>query len=234
MSGTALILLTSHNTLGSTGKPTGFHWVEMATPYYALKEAGYEVTLGSVVGGRPPSDPSSATAKDRPEDVARFMSDTNAMEALEMTKPLNDLTGSDFDIVYVPGGHGTMWDLAQTKAVGTLIASAWESGSVVGSVCHGPAALTETYLSDSTPLVKGRHVNAFTDHEEREAGLDQVVPYLLESRLRERGALFESNEEAFGKHVAVDGRLVTGQNPASVPDLAKAMIDVAQEAKKAA
>jgi putative intracellular protease/amidase len=234
MTGTALILLTSHNTLGATGKPTGFHWVEMATPYYALKEAGHDVVLASVVGGRPPSDPSSAAADDRPDDVARFMSDADAMEQLEMTKPLSDLSVGDFSIVYVPGGHGTMWDLAQTKAVGQFIADAWEGGAVIGSVCHGPAALTECYLSDGTPLVKGKRVNSFTDAEERKAGLEDVVPYLLETRLRERGAVFECNEEPFGSHVARDTRLVTGQNPTSVPDLAKALIAEAQKQEKAA
>ena len=225
----ALILMTSHNTLGETGKPTGFHWVEMATPYYALRKAGYEVTLASVVGGRPPSDPSSAAVEDRPADVARFLSDTHAMEALEMTTPFSDLDATDYDIVYVPGGHGTMWDLAQTEAVGKLIATAWENGAVVGSVCHGPAALTECYLSDGTPLVQGKRVNSFTDAEERKAGLEDVVPYLLESRLRERGAVFEGNDEPFGPHVARDERLVTGQNPASVPDLADALIAMADE-----
>jgi len=234
MPGKALIFLTSHNTLGDIGKATGFHWVEMATPYYALRDAGYDVTLGSVVGGRPPSDPSSAAAEDRPDDVAKFMADADAMEALEMTTPLSDLNGAHFDIVYIPGGHGTMWDLAQTKAVGDLIATAYEAGAVVGSVCHGPAALTETYLSDGTPLVQGKRVNSFTDAEEREAGLEDVVPYLLESRLRERGAHFECNDEAFGPHVARDTRLVTGQNPASVPDLAQALIEEASGQKRAA
>lgn len=234
MSKTALILLTSHNTLGDTGKATGFHWVEMATPYYALKDAGYDVTLSSVVGGRPPSDPSSADPEERADDVTRFLKDADAMEALEMTTPLADITATDYDIVYIPGGHGTMWDLAQTKAVGEKIAAAYEAGAVVGSVCHGPAALTECYLSDGTPLVQGKKVNSFTDSEERTVGLEDVVPYLLESRLRERGAVFEKNDEDFGSHVAQDGRLITGQNPTSVPDLAKALIAAAQEEKKAA
>ncbi|MEL6450114.1 MAG: type 1 glutamine amidotransferase domain-containing protein [Pseudomonadota bacterium] len=234
MMGSAVILLTSHNTLGDTGQPTGFHWVEMATPYYALKEAGYDVTLASVVGGRPPSDPSSAQAQDRPDSVARFMADAHAMEALEMTEPLSELRAGDYDIVYIPGGHGTMWDLAQHEGVGPFVAKAWEAGAVVGSVCHGPAALTETYLSDGTPLVKDKRLVAFTDDEEREARLETVVPYLLESRLRDRGAVFECNPEPFGAHVVTDGRLVTGQNPASVPGLADALVAAARSKKAAA
>lgn len=230
----ALILMTSHNTLGSTGKPTGFHWVEMAHPYYALREAGYDVTLASVVGGRPPSDPASAAKDDRPAEVARFMTDTHAMEALEMTTPIADCDPKDYAIVYIPGGHGTMWDLAQTETVGKFIAAAYENGAIVGSVCHGPAALTECYLSDGTPLVQGKRVNAFTDAEEHKVELEDVVPYLLESRLRERGAVFEGNDEPFGVHVARDERLVTGQNPASVPELADALIGMADEAKKKA
>ncbi|MEL7093005.1 MAG: type 1 glutamine amidotransferase domain-containing protein [Pseudomonadota bacterium] len=230
----ALILLTSHNTLGSTGKPTGFHWVEMATPYYALKEAGHDVTLASIVGGRPPSDPGSSDPDSREADVDRFLKDTAAMDALERTVPLQDLDAGDFDIVYVPGGHGTMWDMAQTKDVGQFIAKAWENGAIVGSVCHGPAALTEAYLSDGTPLVRGKRINAFTDAEEHAVNLQDVVPYMLESRLRELGAIFEGNKDNFGVHVARDTRLVTGQNPASVPELAAALIDMAQGQQKAA
>ncbi|MEL7164647.1 MAG: type 1 glutamine amidotransferase domain-containing protein [Pseudomonadota bacterium] len=230
----ALILLTSHNTLGTTGKPTGFHWVEMATPYYALKEAGYDITLASIVGGRPPSDPSSSDPAEREADVDRFLKDSDAMDSLERTAPLSALSATDYDIVYVPGGHGTMWDMAQTKQVGQFIAHAWENGAIVGSVCHGPAALTETYLSDGTPLVQGKRVNAFTDAEERAVDLQDVVPYMLESTLRARGALFEGNDEDFGVHVARDDRLVTGQNPASVPALSAALIDMAQNFKKAA
>ena len=234
MPGKAIIILTSHNTLGDTGTPTGFHWVEMATPYYALDAAGYDITLASVAGRRPPSDPSSCDPEDREDDVSRFIADTDAMDRLERTEKLSDLDATDFDIVYIPGGHGTMWDLAQTDAVGEFIAKAYENGAIVGSVCHGPAALTECYLSDGTPLVKGKRVNAFTNAEEKKAELEDVVPYLLETRLKERGALYECNEEPFGAHVARDERLVTGQNPASVKDLAAALVEMAGEYKKAA
>ncbi|MEM8577970.1 MAG: type 1 glutamine amidotransferase domain-containing protein [Pseudomonadota bacterium] len=233
MSNTALILLTSHGVLGQTGKPTGFHWVEMATPYFALRDAGFEITFASPVGGRPPSDPGSADPETREADVNRFIADAAAMDALERTIPLRDLNGANFDVIYIPGGHGTMWDLAQTGEVAARIAEGWEAGAVVGSVCHGPAALTECYLSDGTPLVAGRKVCAFTDAEERAVELDNVVPFLLETRLRALGAQFECNGEVFGPHVAKDGRLITGQNPASVPTLARALADAARMSRAA-
>lgn len=230
----ALIVLTSHNILGHTGQPTGFHWVELAEPYYALKEAGCAVTFSSPVGGRPPSYPSSADPETRGADVDTFIADAAAMDALERSVPVRDLNGGDFDVIYVPGVHGTMWDLAQTSAVAQRIVEGWEAGALVASVCHGPAALTECYLEDGTPLVAGRKLCAFTDAEEREVGLQDVVPFLLETRLRALGADFELNPEPFGPHVVRDGQLITGQNPASVPTLSRALGQAVRMIQKAA
>jgi len=225
MSQRALVILTSHAETGSTGEPTGFYWEELAAPYWALRDAGYAVELASVAGGEPPADPSSAGADDRPAPVARFLDDAGAMRDLAATRPVAEVDGADYDVVYLPGGHGTMWDLAQTDAVGAAVSRAWAAGAVVGAVCHGPAGLVGAKAEDGTPLVAGRRVNAFTDAEERAAGLEDVVPYLLETRLRQLGARFEANAEPFGPHAVRDGRLVTGQNPASSERVAELMLE---------
>jgi len=228
-----LILLTSHDELVDTGKATGFHWEEMTTPYWQLRDDGYEVDFASPAGGPPPADPKSGAREERPASVQRFMDDEAAMKALKSSRPVVEVNAADYAAIYLPGGHGTMWDLAQNKAVGGLIAQAYEKGAVIGAICHGPAGLVGANLSSGEPLVRGKRVNSFTDAEEREAGLDEVVPYLLESRLRSLGAEFEGNPKPFGAHVVRDGRLVTGQNPASAEKLGKLLIETLQdEAKK--
>ena len=224
-----LILLTSQDELGKTGKPTGFHWEEMTTPYWQLRDAGYDIDFASPDGGEPPADPKTAEKEGRPASVQRFMDDDGAMKALKTSRPVTEVNAEDYAAIYLPGGHGTMWDLAQTSAVGALIARAYEQGAVIGAICHGPAGLVGATLSSGEPLVKGKRVNSFTDAEERQVGLDDVVPYLLETRLRELGAEFECNSENFGSHAVRDGRLVTGQNPASAERLAKLMIETLAE-----
>lgn len=230
----ALFILTSHGDLGDTGKPTGFYWEEMATPYWALRDEGYEVELASVAGGAPPADPASADEDPRPEPVTRFMDDSEAMAALRATKAITDVDAAAYDVVFLPGGHGTMWDLAQTEHVGAAVSRAWAAGAVVGAVCHGPAGLVGATLPDGTPLVAGRKVNGFTDAEERAAGLETTVPFLLETRLRQLGAKFEGNSEPFGPHAVRDGRLVTGQNPASSGRVAELLLDTLAERRDAA
>ena len=224
-----LILLTSHGKLGDTGKDTGFHWVEMTTPYWLLRDAGYEIDFASPQGGEPPADPGSAEEKDRPASVQRFMDDESAMQSLKTTRRVVEVNAEDYAAVYLPGGHGTMWDLAQTREVGGVIARAYENGAVIGAICHGPAGLVGATLPNGEPLVRGKRVNSFTDAEERKAELDDVVPYLLESRLRSLGAKFEGNDEPFGAYTVRDGRLVTGQNPASAEPLGKLLIEALKE-----
>jgi putative intracellular protease/amidase len=230
----ALFILTSHGELGEGGQPTGFYWEEMATPYWALRDAGYDVDLASVAGGAPPADPASAGEDARPEPVARFMDDDAAMAALQDTSAVAEVDASVYDLVFLPGGHGCMWDLAQTEAVGAAVSGAWKAGAVVGAVCHGPAGLIGATLPDGTPLVSGRRVDAFTDAEERAVGLETTVPFLLESRLRELGADVEGNREPFGAYAVRDGRLVTGQNPASSGRVAELLIDALAERRDAA
>lgn len=233
MTKNVLILTTSNGVKGDTGDKTGFHWEELTTPYYRFREAGYEVTFGSVKGGRPPADPSSETPESMTDSVKKFQADDAAMTALGKSLPIDQINAGDYDAIFLPGGHGTMWDLAQTDAVGTLIGKAYDNGAIVGAVCHGPAGLVGAKTADGQPLVKGRRVNSFTDAEEEAVGQTDVVPYLLESKLRELGGLFEGNEDNFEPYVVADGRLVTGQNPPSSQGVADQMINIMAQRKAA-
>ena len=224
MSPKALILTTSAGKMGDAGKPTGFYWEELAGPYLALVDAGIEVHFANVAGGMPPADPTSAKPENRSSAVARFMGDTAAMAALNASRALTDIKAEDYVAIYLPGGHGTMWDLAQTPAVGVLVAQAFERGAVVASVCHGAAGLVNATLASGAPLVKGRRINSFTDAEEQAAGLATTVPYLLETALRKKGALFESNADNFHSYAVQDGNLITGQNPGSTDAVTKLMM----------
>jgi putative intracellular protease/amidase len=230
-----LILTTSHDRIGDTGRATGFYWEELAVPYWALRDAGHAVVFASPKGGMPPADPSSARAEGRAPAVQRFLDDPDAMHALAHSLPVADAKAADYAGVFLPGGHGTMWDMSQTPAVGQIVGQVFDAGGVVGAVCHGPAGLLEARLPDGTPIVAGRRVNGFTDAEERAVGLADVVPYLLESRLRALGGLFEGNPSNFGPHAVRDGRLVTGQNPASSAAVARLLVAaLADQARKAA
>jgi putative intracellular protease/amidase len=234
MTETILILTTSHDRIGDTGRATGFYWEELALPYWAFRDAGYAVAFASPKGGMPPVDPGSAKVEGRAAPVQRFLDDIGAMAALAAGLPVDQVQG-DYAAVFLPGGHGTMWDMAQTPGVGLLVGRAYDAGAVVGAVCHGPAGLMEARLTDGTPVVQGKRVNSFTDAEEVAAGLDGVVPYLMETRLRGLGALFEGNADNFQSHAVRDGRLVTGQNPRSTAAVAGLMLQaLADRADKAA
>lgn len=228
MTDRALIILTSHDTLGDTGNKTGFFWEEMATPYWALVDHGLTVDIASVAGGEPPADPGSAEEKNINDDVRRFQADDVAMKALKNTAAIETVDASAYRLIYVPGGHGTMWDLSQTTAVGNVISSAFDDGAIVGSVCHGPAGLLNVTLAGGDALVKGRKVTGFTNSEEKAVGLEEVVPYLLETRLRELGADYVKGDD-FQPHAVRDGRLVTGQNPASSAKVAELMIEALEK-----
>jgi putative intracellular protease/amidase len=224
MSAKALILTTSIGQMAKGGTPTGFYWEELAGPYFALMEAGLAVDFANIAGGMPPADPVSAKLENRGPEVQRFWDDADAMAGLKGSRALSSLKVEDYAAVYLPGGHGTMWDLAQTPAVGAFLAQAFDRGAIVAAVCHGAAALVNSTLASGDPLVMGRHVNSFTDAEENAAGLDTTVPYLLESALREKGAVFESNSKNFEPHAVQDDRLITGQNPKSTPAVTKLMM----------
>jgi putative intracellular protease/amidase len=210
-----LILSTAAEVMGDTGKPTGVWYEELATPYYAFTDAGHEVTLVTLGGKAVPIDPNSdETGADAPASVTRFRADEKATALLAAPGKLEDQDIAAFDALYIPGGHGAMYDLAESDLAAKVIGAAWDQGKVVASVCHGPAAFKNAVDAKGDPIVKGRKVSAFTDSEERAVGLADEMPFLLESTLRELGADFEGVAD-WQPHSVADGRLVTGQNPAS-------------------
>ncbi|MDH0127167.1 type 1 glutamine amidotransferase domain-containing protein [Brucella intermedia GD04153] len=220
-----LMILTSSTTMGETDNSTGLWFEELATPYYAFVDAGASVTLASIRGGPAPIDPRSVKARGENEaSVDRFLLDETASKALDATLPLSAIDISEYDAVFLPGGHGTMWDLPESAELAGLLGKAWADGKVVAAVCHGPAGLVNVKDETGAPLVSGRRVTGFSDSEERAAGLVEAVPFLLETRLRELGGRYESIAE-FQPFAIADGRLVTGQNPASSSLTAKLTLE---------
>ena len=209
-----LIVLTSHDQLGNTGKKTGFWLEEFAAPYYVLKDAGAAITLASPKGGQPPLDPKSDLPESLTELTKRFRKDKAAQAELANTKKLSDVSADDFDAVFYPGGHGPMWDMPDNKISIALIEAFVKADKPVGAVCHAPAAIVNVRGKDGEYLVKSKHVTGFTNAEEEVVGLSNVVPFLLEDRLKERGGLYSKGAD-WAPYVQVDGKLVTGQNPAS-------------------
>ncbi|WP_202880600.1 type 1 glutamine amidotransferase domain-containing protein [Kribbella amoyensis] len=201
-----LIALTSHSQLGDTGRTTGFYAGEAAEPWAVFTAAGHQVELVSVAGGRPPVD----GLDDTDETQRRFFAEADVAG----TRTAAELTAADYDAIFFAGGHGTMWDFPGAKDLAELAAAIYERGGVVAAVCHGPSALVELTLSDGRHLVDGKNVAAFTNSEEAAVGLTDVVPFLLADALTERGAIHHPAPD-FTEQVVVDGRLVTGQNPAS-------------------
>ncbi|HIK44642.1 MAG TPA: type 1 glutamine amidotransferase domain-containing protein [Leptolyngbyaceae cyanobacterium M65_K2018_010] len=218
-----LILLTSHDQLGDTGDKTGFWLEEFAAPYYLLKDAGAEVSLASPQGGQPPVDPKSNLPENQTELTQRFNADTAAQAELANTKRLAEIAADDFDAVFYPGGHGTMWDLPDNAASIALIEAFVKADKPVAAVCHAPAALVNVRSQDGEYLVKGKRVTGFTNEEEAAVGLTSIVPFLLEDRLKERGGIY-SKAANWAPYVEVDGKLVTGQNPASSGPAAEALL----------
>jgi len=218
-----LMVLTSHAELGDTGKKTGFWLEEFAAPYYAFKDAGASVTLASPAGGQPPLDPKSDEADAQTEATRRFKSDDAAQAALAHTSKLAEVTASAFDAVFYPGGHGPLWDLAQDHDSIRLIEQMAAAGKTVAAVCHAPGVLRHVKGADGEPLVKGRRVTGFTNTEEDAAGLTKVVPFLVEDMLSEHGGLYAKAAD-WQPFVVTDGKLITGQNPASSEPAAKAVL----------
>jgi putative intracellular protease/amidase len=209
-----LMVLTSHDQLGNTGKKTGFWLEEFAAPYYVFKDAGATITLASPKGGQPPLDPKSDLPESLTELTKRFRKDKAAQAELANTKKLSDVSADDFDAVFYPGGHGPMWDMPDNKISIALIEAFVKADKPIGAVCHAPAAIVNVRGKDGEYLVKSKHVTGFTNAEEEVVGLSNVVPFLLEDRLKERGGLYSKGAD-WAPYVQVDGKLVTGQNPAS-------------------
>jgi putative intracellular protease/amidase len=209
-----LMVLTSHDRLGDTGKKTGFWLEEFAAPYYALKDAGADITLASPKGGQPPLDPKSDEPDSQTPATRRFREDREAQAALASTKRLADIRPEDYDAVFYPGGHGPLWDLAEDSHSISIIEKLHAAGKPVAAVCHGPAVLCKARGSDGAPLVRGRSVTGFSNSEEEAVGLTKIVPFLVESELTRLGARY-SKAPDWQSYVVADGLLITGQNPAS-------------------
>jgi putative intracellular protease/amidase len=219
-----LMIVTSNARLGDTDKPTGFWAEELAAPYYALVDAGAHVLLASPAGGPVPLDPGSVKPQGENDDVVeRFLADTALAALMQTTAKVADLDGAKFDGIFFPGGHGTMWDLPTDAGVTTAVEAAFKANKLIASVCHGAAGLVTAKRADGESIVKDLRVNSFTDAEEIEVGLDGVVPFMLETRLRALGGKFESaaNWTPFVVH---DGQLISGQNPQSSALVAQTLL----------
>ncbi|NSX33270.1 type 1 glutamine amidotransferase domain-containing protein [Brevundimonas vesicularis] len=218
-----LLVLTSHDQLGDTGKKTGFWLEELAAPYYALKDAGAEIVLASPKGGQPPLDPKSDDPDAQTDDTRRFKADAEAQAALASTVVLSSVKAEDFDAVFYPGGHGPLWDLANDADSIALIEAFAKADKPTGFVCHAPGVLKSVNGPDGKPLVNGRKVTGFTNSEEEAVGLTDVVPFLVENVLTANGGDYSKGPD-WGSYVLTDGRLVTGQNPGSSHAAAEALL----------
>ena len=218
-----LMVLTSHDKLGGSGKKTGFWLEEFAAPYYVFKDAGAKVTLASPLGGQPPLDPSSDTARAQTDATQRYKGDASAQVVLANTLRLRDMQACDFDAVFYPGGHGPLWDLAENGHSMTLIETMVCTGKPVALVCHAPAASRHVIGSDGNSIVKGKSVTGFSNTEEKAAGLTDVVPFLVEDMLRKNGGRYAKADDWL-PFVVTDGLLITGQNPASSAPAALALL----------
>ena len=219
-----LMVLTSHDQLGDTGRKTGFWLEEFAAPYFVFRDAGVELTLASPKGGQPPIDPKSDLPEGQTPAMARFKQDPAAQKALSQTVKLADMKAEDYDTVFYVGGHGPMWDLVDNPDSIALIESFYNSGKPVAAVCHSPGVFHRvTY--NGAPLVKGKRVTGFTNGEEEAVHLTHVVPFLVEDELKRIGGHYEKAPD-WQSFAIVDGRLITGQNPASSTAAAQALLKV--------
>jgi putative intracellular protease/amidase len=218
-----LMVLTSHDQLGNTGRKTGFWLEEFAAPYFVFRDAGAQLTLASPEGGQPPIDPKSDLPENQTDAMTRFKNDQAAQTALSQTVKLADMKSQDFDTIFYVGGHGPMWDLADNPDSIALIESFYNSGKPVAAVCHSPAVFHRaTY--NGQPLVKGKRVTGFTNGEEEAVQLTHVVPFLVEDELKRVGGLYEKAPD-WQSFAITDGRLITGQNPASSTAAAQALLN---------
>nr|WP_296779131.1 type 1 glutamine amidotransferase domain-containing protein [Rhodococcus sp. (in: high G+C Gram-positive bacteria)] len=220
-----LMVLTSHDTLGTTGRKTGFWLEELAAPYFKFKDAGADIVLASPLGGRPPLDPKSNEPDFQTDDTHRFEADEAAIAQLSDTVVLSSVDVSEFDAVFYPGGHGPLWDLAEDRTSITLIETALQQEIPVALVCHAPGVLRHVVNADGQPLVQGRKVTGFTNGEEEGVGLTDVVPFLVEDELIKLGGNYSKGAD-WGSYVVSDGLLITGQNPNSSAATAAELIEL--------
>ncbi len=226
-----LMVLTSHDQLGNTGRKTGFWLEELAAPYYVFKDAGAEITLASPKGGRPPLDPKSNEPSFQTDITRRFEKDAAAEAQLDKTVRLDSVKEEDYDTVFYPGGHGPMWDVVEDKSSIKLLESVIAAGKPFAVVCHSTGALRHVKTADGKAFVDGKTVTGFTNGEEAAVELTKVVPFLVEDEMMRLGATF-SKVKDWGVHTVVDGKLVTGQNPASSGPAARLLIDMLKKQAK--
>ena len=224
-----LMVLTSHDKLGNTGKKTGFWLEEFAAPYYVFKDAKVDVTLASPKGGQPPLDPTSDKPESQTDATRRFKDDAAAQSALANTVKLSDVSADNFDAVFYPGGHGPLWDLAEDRHSIKLIETMYAAGKPVSAVCHAPGVLRHAKAADGSPLVQGNNVTGFTNTEEAAVQLTDIVPFLVQDELVKNGGKY-SKDADWQPHVVVDGNLITGQNPASSAPAAVAVLGQLRQA----
>jgi putative intracellular protease/amidase len=218
-----LMVLTSHDTLGDTGRKTGFWLEEFAAPYFVLHDAGVDITVASVKGGQPPLDPKSDEPQFRTDATERFKADAAAQEVLANTVRLADVNAADFDAVFYPGGHGPLWDLAEDQTSIALLEAMNAAGKPLTLVCHAPGVLRHVKDTDGKPLVAGRPVTGFANSEEEAVGLTKVVPFLVEDELKALGGQYSKGDD-WSSYVLEDGNLITGQNPASSTEAARRLL----------
>lgn len=219
-----LMVLTSHDQLGDTGRKTGFWLEELAAPYYAFRDAGAEIVLASPKGGQPPLDPKSNEPMFQTELTHRFERDADATAQLAHTVRLDSVSQADFDTVFYPGGHGPLWDLVVDKHSIALIESFIAASKPVGLVCHAPGVLRDVKAPSGRPLVEGKRVTGFANTEEDGVGLTDVVPFLVEDMLIAKGGTYSKGAD-WGSYVVADGLLITGQNPGSSAAAAQRLLD---------
>lgn len=219
-----LIVLTSHNQLGNTGKKTGFWVEEFASPYYEMVDAGVQVTIASPKGGQPPIDPKSALPEFQTDATKRFDADKDLQEKLANTVVLSQVKEEEFDAVFYPGGHGPLWDLANDENSIRLIESFWKSGKPVAAVCHAPGVFKSVKDENGEPLVKGKKVTGFSNTEEDAVELTDIVPFLVEDVLKNLGGEYSKGED-WASYVVQEGNLITGQNPGSSEETAKKLLE---------
>jgi len=219
-----VMVLTSYDKLGDTGKKTGLWLEEFAAPYYLFKDVGAEITLASPKGGQPPLDPKSDDPASQTSVIQRFKNDKEAQQALANTVKLSHIKAEDYDAVFYPGGHGPLWDLSEDRDSIALIEALYAAGKPVAAVCHGPAVFRHTKMPDGLPLVQGKSVTGFANTEEAAIGLTGIVPFLVEDLLKNNGGNY-SKAEDWQSYVVTDGNLITGQNPASSEAAARALLE---------
>jgi putative intracellular protease/amidase len=220
-----LVVLPSHDQLGNTGQKTGYWLEEFTDPYYKFIDSGYEVTIASPRGGKPPVDPKSTQKENQSESTKRLERDKSAQEKLENTLALSQVSASDYDTLFLPGGHGPMWDLSSDENMKKIVEDFYSDKKIVSAVCHGPAGLLQATDRNGNSILKGKKITGFTNNEESAVGLTKTVPFSLENRMKELGGKFEKGQD-FKPFIVSDGLLITGQNPKSALPAAEKVVEI--------